>query len=104
MPWAIPEYQPTFTDGDLAHARDVARRPTSRQDHACRARLALLLAAESQLSNPEAGRRLGLHPNTVRHWRKVWCQEPFRLTDLPGRGRKPRLPPLSGHHRESDGL
>lgn len=104
MPWATPEYQPQFSEADLALARDVARRPTSRQDHACRARLALLLAAEPQLSNPEAGRRLGLHPNTVRHWRKVWCQGPFRLTDLPGRGRKPSLPPLSSHHRQSGGL
>jgi hypothetical protein len=104
MPLPAPHYQPTFTEADLAHAREVARRPTSRQDHARRARLALLLAAEPALSNPAAGRRVGLHPNAVRYWRKVWCQGPFRLTDLPGRGRKPRLSPLGGHRRESCGL
>lgn len=101
MPRVAPQYQPTFTETDLAHARDVVRRPTSRQDHAIRAHLALLLAVEPQLSNPEAGLRLGLHPNTVRFWRKVWCQGPFRLTDLPGRGRKPHLSPHCGHEYPS---
>lgn len=101
MPRPVPHYQPTFTEADLAQARDVARRPTSRQDHARRARLALLLAVEPTLSNPATGRRIGLHENAVRYWRKVWCTGPFRLKDLPGRGRKPRLSPLSGHHRES---
>jgi hypothetical protein len=101
MPWSAPHYQPSFSEADLACARDVARRNTSRQDHARRARLVLLLAAEPALSNPEAARRIGLHPNAVRHWRKVWCQGPFRLTDLPGRGRKPRLSPLGGDGGES---
>lgn len=101
MPLPAPHYQPRFTEAELAQAREVARRPTSRQDHARRARLALLLAAEPALSNPEAGRRIGLHPNAVRYWRKVWSQGPFRLTDLPGRGRKPRLSPLSGDGGES---
>lgn len=100
MPGPAPHYQPTFTEADLARARDVVRRATSRQDHARRARLALLLAAHPALTNPEAGRRVGLHPNAVRKWRKVWCQGPFRLTDLPGRGCKPRLSPLSDRHRD----
>lgn len=101
MPLPAPQYQPSFSEADLAQAREVARRPTSRQDHARRARLVLILAAEPALSNPEAGRRIGLHPNAVRYWRKVWCQGPFRLTDLPGRGRKPRLSPLGGDGGES---
>lgn len=104
MPWAAPHYQPTFSDADLGIARDVVRRPTSPQGQARRARLALLLAVEPTLSNPEVGRRIGLHPNAVRKWRKAWCQGPFRLTDLPGRGRKPGLSPLGGHHREGAGL
>jgi hypothetical protein len=104
VPALAPHYQPEFSAADLAHARDVVRRSTSRQDHARRARLALELAANPALSNPEAGRRVGLHPNAVRYWRKTWCSGPFRLTDLPGRGRKPRLPPLCGDHRESGGL
>lgn len=101
MPALTPLYQPEFSETDLARARDVARRSTSRQDHARRARLALELAANPALSNPEAGRRVGLHPNAVRYWRKTWCSGPLRLTDLPGRGRKPRLPPLCGRHGES---
>ena len=101
MPLPTPHYQPSFTEADLAQAQAVVRRPTSRQDHARRARLALLLAAEPTLSNPEAGRRIGLHPNAVRYWRKAWCAGPFRLTDRPGRGRKPRLSPLSGDRGES---
>jgi hypothetical protein len=104
VPWAAPHYQPNFSEADLARARDVVRRRTSRQDHARRARLALLLAEAPGLPTPEAGRRVGLHPNAVRYWRKVWCQGPFRLADLSGRGRKPGLSPLGGHDRESGGL
>lgn len=98
MPAIAPHYQPQLSATDIAHAQEVVRRSTSRQDHARRARLALVLAENPALSNPEAGRRVGLHPNAVRYWRKVWCNGPFRLTDLPGRGRKPRLPPLCGRH------
>jgi hypothetical protein len=104
MPGPAPHYQPTFSEADLALARDTARRATSRQDHARRARLALLLAAQPALPNPAAGRQVGLHPNAVRYWRKVWCQGPFRLTDLPGRGCKPRLSPLCGDDRHSGRL
>lgn len=104
MPGPAPHYQPTFTEAELALAREVARRATSRQDHARRARLALLLAAEPALPNPEAGRRVGLHPNVVRKWRKRWCAGPFSLTDFPGRGCKPRLSPLCGRDRESGRL
>lgn len=99
-----PHYQPQLSDAAIAQARDVVRRSTSRQDHARRARLALLLAANPAISNPEAGRQVGMHPNAVRYWRKSWCSEPFRLTDLPGRGRKPRLSPLRGRHGESGRL
>ena len=104
MPATAPQYQPMFSPAEVAHAQEVVRRSTSRQDHARRARLALALAADPALSNPEAGRRVGMHPNSVRYWRKAWCKGPFRLTDLPGRGRKPRLSPLSGHDSQSRGL
>jgi len=97
MPWALPQYQPSFTEADLAQAREVVRKNSSRRDHYRRAKLALLLASEPGISNPEAGRRLGMHENAVRKWRKIWCAGPFRLADSPGRGRKPRLSPLSDH-------
>lgn len=101
MPAIAPLYQPEFSGEEVAQAQQVVRRSTSRQDHARRARLALELAANPALPNPEAGRRVGMHPNAVRYWRKTWSKGPFRLTDLPGRGRKPRLPPLSGHDGQS---
>ena len=93
MPWASPHYQPCFSESDLALARDVIRKSSSRRDHFRRAQLALLLASEPDISNPEAGRRLGMHQNAIRKWRKIWCAGPFRLTDSLGRGRKPRLSP-----------
>lgn len=98
VPAIAPLYQPKLSAEDVAHAQEVARRSTSRQDHARRARLALVLADNPALTNPEAGQRVGMHPNSVRNWRKAWCQGPFRLTDLPGRGRKPRLSPLCGRY------
>lgn len=101
MPAIAPLYQPKFSAEAVAHAQEVVRRSTSRQDQARRARLALELAANPALPNPEAGRRVGMHPNAVRYWRKTWCNGPFRLTDLPGRGRKPRLSPLGGHDGQS---
>lgn len=101
MPAIAPFYQPKFSAENVAHAQEVVRRSSSRQDHARRARLALELAANPTLPNPEAGRRVEMHANAVRYWRKVWCSGPFRLTDLPGRGRKPRLSPLGGHHGQS---
>jgi hypothetical protein len=104
VPWIAPKYQPVFSDADLAQARDVVRRKSSRQDEVRRARLVLELAAEPGLSNPEAGRRVALHPNAVRNWRKTWCAGPFRLADRKGRGRKPRLSPLGGRDREGGGL
>jgi transposase-like protein len=93
MPWLSPQYQPVFTEEDLAIARDTVRKSSSRRDHYRRAQLVLLLAAEPGISNPEAGRRLGMHENAVRKWRKIWCEGPFRIVDGKGRGRKPRIPP-----------
>ena len=59
-----------------------------------RAKLALLLHEAPTLDNVSAGRRLGKHENWVRSWRRRWATDGFRLTDKPGRGRKPTLSPL----------
>ena len=91
------QYQPVFSDADIELANQAVRKSSCRRDHYRRAQLALLLHAEPDISSPEAGRRIGMHINAVRNWRKAWCNGPFRLTDLPGRGRKPRLSPLSGN-------
>ena len=90
----IPHYRPTFTQADLETAREILRRSSSRHDYVQRARIALLLAEEPTISNPEAGRRLGLHENTIRYWRKEWDRAGFRVAIREGRGRKRRFPPL----------
>jgi transposase len=45
------------------------------------------------MSSPEAGRRLGLHEQSVRHWRKRWCGEGLVLEDRPRSGRPPKFSP-----------
>ena len=69
-----------------------------------RARLALLLHAEPTLDHTAAARRLGKHPNWARRWRRTWATEGFRLTDRPGRGRKPAFPPAGGGDGQGAGL
>jgi transposase len=56
--------------------------------------LVLLLHEQPALSNVEAGARVGLHPDSVRTWRKRWTQGQLTLEDRPGRGRKPVFSPL----------
>ena len=97
MPGPVPTYRPTFTTEQIVLCQQTIGRHSARQDHACRARLALLLHEHPALDNVAAGRRLGKHENWVRYWRRIWATEGFRLTDRPGRGRKPALsPPASG--------
>lgn len=90
----VPHYRPTFTDADLQQAREIVRRQTSRQDYVQRAKIALLLAEEPMISNPEARCRLGVHENTIRYWRKEGERAGFRVAIREGRGRKRRFPPL----------
>ena len=69
-----------------------------------RAKLALLLHAQPDLDTAAAGRRLGKHGNRVFRWRRAWATEGFRLTDKPGRGRKPALSPPAGGDGQGAGL
>ena len=87
MPGPQPKYQPTFQPKQLEHARDLVRQRTSPHAQAQRARLAMLLAENPRLPNPEAAKLLGVHENTVRYWRKRWVDEGFRLEDKPRPGR-----------------
>ena len=87
MPGPPPFYQPTFSVAELRQAEAIVRRRQVPHAHVQRAQLALVLAAEPALSNPEAGRRLGVHENTVRLWRKRWATEGFSLVDRPRPGR-----------------
>lgn len=104
----LPQYRPQFTEADVAKARDLVRRQTSRQDYVQRARIALLLAEQPTISNPEAARRLGVHENTIRYWRKEWSERGFRVEIRAGRGQKPRFSPLgtraAGSGDESGGV
>jgi hypothetical protein len=43
--------------------------------------------AEWRLSYVEAATHVGLHPDSVRHWRQRWATGDFCLRDEPGRGR-----------------
>jgi hypothetical protein len=92
-------HQPTFTAEQVAACRALLRRPTAPQAQVLRARLVLLLAEDAALDSEAAGRRLGKHANWVRFWRRIWAGEGFRLTDRPGRGRKPRVSPPCSRRR-----
>jgi len=104
MPGPVPRYQPTFTPEEVARSRCLVRQHSARQAEVARARLALLLHDDPAIDNAAAGRRLGKHPNWVRSWRRTWATEGFRLTDKPGRGRKPAFSPAAGGHRRRAGV
>jgi hypothetical protein len=104
MAGPAPSYQPTFTAEQVARCERTARQHSAPQARVYRARLALLLHAEPALDNEAAGRRLGKHANWVRYWRRIWATEGFRLTDKPGRGRKPALSPPGRGDRQGAGL
>lgn len=104
MAGPAPSYQPTFTAEQIALCERTARQHSAPQARVYRARLALLLHAEPALDNEAAGRRLGKHANWARYWRRIWATEGFRLTDKPGRGRKPAFPPSADRLGQGAGL
>ncbi len=104
MPGPAPTYRPTFTPEDIATCERLLRRPTAPQAQVERAKLALLLHDDPALDNVRAGRQLGKHENWVRYWRRTWVREGFRLTDKPGRGRKPTFSPPRGGDGQGAGL
>jgi hypothetical protein len=93
MPGPPPAFRPVFPAEFLGQARRASRRRTVRFQLRQRAELALLLHRDPGLSNVEAGHRVGLHPDSVRHWRRRWAGGDFALDDRPGRGRKPGFSP-----------
>ncbi len=104
MPGPAPAYQPTCTREQLAECQRVIRQHSAPQAQVSRAKLALLLHDDPALDNVTAGRQLGKHENWVRYWRRTWATEGFRLTDKPGRGRKPALSPPGGGDGQGAGL
>jgi hypothetical protein len=95
MPGPAPTHRPSFTPEQLAECERLVRQHTAPQAQVARARLALLLHAEPSLDHATAARQLGKHPNWVRGWRRAWATAGFRLTDKPGRGRKPAFSPAA---------
>lgn len=93
MSGPAPTHQPAFTTEEIETCRDLIRRHSAPQGQVYRARLALLLHDDPALDSVRAGALIGKHSNWVRNWRRTWATEGFRLTDLPGRGRKPRISP-----------
>lgn len=93
MPGPSPLYRPRFSRRELAEARNLVRKRHMPHSLVQRAQLVLLLAETPTISNPDAGRRLGIHENTVRYWRQRWATEGFGLEDHPRSGRPPKFSP-----------
>ena len=104
MPGPAPASQPTFAADEIAQCQRLVRQHTAPQAQVYRAKLALLLHEQPALDNVTAGKQLGKHENWVRYWRRIWATEGFRLTDKPGRGRKPSFSPSAAGHRHRPGL
>ena len=104
MPGPSPLYRPKFSRLQLAEARELVRQRCVPHALVQRAQLVLLLAAEPTISNPEAGRRLGIHENTVRYWRYRWATEGFVLEDRPRPGRPPKFSPSGDCRHQGDRL
>lgn len=81
-----PKYQPVFDPMDLEGLQKISRETTAPYAQVVRARLALLLAQDPALPSPEAARRLGIHEQTARNWRRRWVKEGFSLKDKPRPG------------------
>ncbi len=96
MPGPAPTYRPALTPAEVVACEQLLRRPTAPQAQVARAQLALLLHTEPDLDSAAVARRLGRHVNWVFRWRRAWATAGFRLTDKPGRGRKPAFSPSGG--------
>jgi transposase-like protein len=94
MPGPAPQYRPDFPADFVAQAQRLVRQRTISYQLHQRAHLVLLLQEHSLLSNVAAAAQVGLHPNSVRHWRQRWAQGDFALEDAPGRGGQPAFSPL----------
>ena len=92
-----PTYRPKFSRKEIGKARRIARRRKSSHGQARRARLAVLLHEERELSNSELAERLGVHRNTVGNWCKRWAEEGFQLGEKPRSGRPRDFSPSTDH-------
>ena len=101
MPGQLPQYQPKFGESEVRRAGEMARKGHGSYAQVRRARLALELARDPSGSSSEIGRRVGMHAETVRKWRKRWTREGLSLEDKPRSGRPKSFSP--GGHRAGQG-
>jgi transposase len=97
----LPKYQPTFTTEELEEARQVATCHQAPYVQVQRAKMVLALAQAPEISNPELGRHVDAHANTVFKWRKEWSLHGFQLDDHPRSGRPPIFSPDTDRGHQS---
>src|SRR5918996_913610 len=84
MPGPLPAYCPHFPATFVVQCQQLVTRRTVKYQLRQRASLVLLLHAQPRLSHVEAATQVGLHPDSVRHWRQRWAKGDFGLHDEPG--------------------
>lgn len=93
MSGLLPHDQPCFPPYFVEQCQLTLRQRTCPHAQHQRAQLVLLLHHSPTLANPVAAAAVGLHPNSVRLWRRRWAEGDFSLADRPGRGCKPSFSP-----------
>ena len=88
-----PKYRPRFTQEEIAQARRLARRLKAPSAEVQRAKMVLVLLETPKITNAALARRIGIHINTVRKWRKRWSTQGLSLEDEPRSGRPPVFSP-----------
>jgi len=86
-------FHPTFSEEDVVEIMAVAHAHHASHAKVIRAKLALLLMEHPAISHTEAGKKVGIHEQTVLKWRRRWSREGFSLEDRPRAGRPPRFSP-----------
>jgi hypothetical protein len=104
MPGPLSAYRPDFPAAFVTQCHQLVTRRTVKYQLRQRASLVLLFHAQPCLSYGEAAARVGLHPDSVRHWRQRWAKGDFSLHDELGRGRHPRFSPSGPCASQSRGL
>lgn len=104
MPGPVSKYRPDFPPAFIAHCQQIVTQRTVKYQLRQRAGLVLLLHEDRRVSHVEAAAGVGLHPDSVRHWRQRWARGDFSLEDGPGRGCKARFSPSGSCAGEGCGV